>query len=135
MITNVLSSYCCSSCSGCENYNDCPELSVNELPDSINFEFSGTASYLFPEIQTAFDVPCDILKRIEIRISNTGDDQVAIQAEVPRLVLDDGTKTKEYFKFFPPGQRQEFTIFRNGFYKAFRNDEGDPFGSAGLWVS
>jgi alpha-tubulin suppressor-like RCC1 family protein len=122
MLSNIVTGQCCGCDTGCDNYNDCPELPENELPESINFEFTGTASYLFPEIDTTINTPmCDGLnglKEISIQRTATSNDNITVVDEIPRLVLDDGTRTKEYFKFFPPNQRQQFTISRSNSYQA-----------------
>ena len=115
MLSNIVTGQCCGCDTGCDNYNDCPELPENELPESINFEFTGTASYLFPEIDTTINTPmCSGLRQISIQRTAISNDNITVVDEIPRLVLDDGTRTKEYFKFFPPGQRQQFTIKRTG---------------------
>jgi hypothetical protein len=116
MLTNVTTKQCCG-CSSCENYNDCPDLPEEQLPENIKFEFTGKASYLFPAISANFDVPCQPFSHVSINRFRTGDDSISVNEIVPRLVLSDGTRTKEYFKYFPPGQRQTFSISRNQTYK------------------
>jgi alpha-tubulin suppressor-like RCC1 family protein len=116
MLSAIASANCCPCDTTCEDKLACPSLTADELPEQINFNFTGTASYLIPPINLNWGpIPgtgsvglCNFSFR---RLQNSND-TITVNSVVDRLVLSNGEKTREYFKYFPVGQRQTFELQR-----------------------
>ena len=125
--SNLVSACQCNNCCP-DSYGTSVERPSDNLPDSIFFQYSGVPSFIEPNFEfthTDVDVPPGG-SYVKERKKHATHNVVSWSGVVNRLVIG-STKTDEYFKIFPQGQRPSFTISGTNTFVVVERG-GGPFG-------